>query len=89
MPLFLVLAGLMLIDTGVRGTAPQFVKQVGSDASAFVAWFAIIVIIGFAGISATLRPLSTIFLVLVVVVFFLRNGQAIAANLKTAATPRG
>lgn len=87
MPLFLILAGLMLIDTGVKGTAPDFIKQVGNDAGAFVAWFAVIVILGFAGVSSTLRPLSTIFLALVVIVFFLRNGQAIATNLKTAATP--
>jgi hypothetical protein len=83
MPIFFIIVALIMIVSGVRGTTKQLYTLFASDAKAFIAWFFIIVVLGMSGISKTVRPVSNAFLVLVIVVFFLKSGSSIFTNLNT------
>lgn len=77
MPFVLFVAGLLLIITGVRGTSDKLYSLIASDfigSSSFFPWVIAIFFIGSVGYVRTLRPLSNIFLVLVIIVLFLSNG---------------
>lgn len=82
MPIFLVIVGLLLIVTGVRGKASDFLGQVADDGKGFVPFFFLILAIGATGFSKTLRPVSNAFLVLVIVAFVLKSGGAIIDGFK-------
>jgi len=77
MPFVLFVAGLLLVITGVRGTSDKLYSLIASDfigSSSFFPWVIAIFFIGSVGYVRTLRPLSNIFLVLVIIVLFLSNG---------------
>ena len=89
MPIALLIIGLILIISAVRGTTKTVFALFESDGQAFISWFLIIIILGVVGISKTLRPVSNSFLVLVIVVFTLKNSGGIFSSFKqlTVATP--
>ena len=89
MPIALLIIGLILIISAVRGTTKTVFALFESDGQAFISWFLIIIILGLVGISKTLRPVSNSFLVLVLVVFTLKNSGGIFSSFKqlTVATP--
>lgn len=82
MSLFFFLFGALLLDSGVHGSAGATFDQLKADVSSFLAFGLVILILGGLGESTTLRPVSKALLGLVFVVFFLRNGQSMIANLK-------
>jgi len=84
MPILLIFAGLILIVSGYRRTVPALAGQLKDDAVAFASFGAVVLIVGFIGISKSMRPLSNVFLVLIFVVFFLRNGTHIASGVQDA-----
>lgn len=83
MPLFLILLGAMLISAAIHGNVAALATQIKDDGSPFIAWIFLIVAVGLAGYSKTIRPVSNAFLVLIVVAFILRNGKNIAAEFAT------
>lgn len=80
MPIFLAIAGILLIVAGARGREKEFLTQASSDAKGFLAWFLLIVAVGVIGISKTWRPVSNAFLTLMIVAFLLKSGNAIIAG---------
>lgn len=89
MPLFFFIVGFILIDSGFRGNAQALFQQFESDAKGFLAFFAVICILGACGFSSALRPIAKGLLILVFVVFFVRKGNQIVAGLKAAVSGTG
>src|SRR5271169_308184 len=76
MPFALLIAGLLLTVSGVRGTTGQLTQLVKGDFQGktnFAYWMLSILVIGAIGYIEEFRPLSRMFLVLVIVVLFLSN----------------
>lgn len=86
MPLFFFVIGFLLIDAGVRGNAKDVASQLATDVQGFLAFGAAIIILGVLGMSQTARPIAKSFLVLVFVVFLLKNGNAVVNGLTSAAS---
>ena len=80
MPIFLALVGIILIVAGVRGKETELLTLFADDAKHFVSWALLIVVVGAMGFSQRLRPISTSFLVLIVIAFVIasyRQGNSI------------
>lgn len=78
MPFALLIIGIVLLVAGVRGTQSTLFGLLQGDFTGqnnFFYWFAAIVIIGMIGYIPKLKPISTAFLVLVVMVLFLSKGN--------------
>jgi hypothetical protein len=79
MPFALLIIGVFLLISGVRSTQDSLFALVKADFSGtdnFIYWFVAILIIGAVGYVPKLKPISTAFLVLVIVVLFLKKGNA-------------
>lgn len=79
MPFALLIIGVVLLIAGVRNTQDTLFTLVRGDFSGsgnFIFWLAAILIIGAVGYIPKLKPISTAFLALVVVVLFLKKGNA-------------
>lgn len=79
MPFALLVVGILLLVAGVRNTQDTLFSLVKGDFSGpdnFIFWFLAIVLIGALGYIPKLKPISTAFLGLVVLVLFLKKGQA-------------
>lgn len=77
MPIALVIVGLIMVITGVKNTHAQFGQALKADFTGpgnFTYWAGSIIIIGSLGYSKTLRPFASSFLVLIFLVFILKNG---------------
>jgi hypothetical protein len=83
MPIFFFLVGILMITAGVRGTSSQLSAQLLSDGKGFLAFGTVILILGGVGAIPELRGISKAFLVLVFVVFFLKNGNNVVANIQS------
>jgi hypothetical protein len=83
MPLFFFIIGFVLIDSGFRGNAVALFQQFESDAKGFLAFGAAILILGALGISPSIRPISKGLLVLVFIVFFLKNGNQVVSGIQS------
>lgn len=81
MPLFFFAVGLILIIAGMRGNASAISSQLMSDAKGFLAFGTAILILGGLGAFPSVRPVSKALLVLVFIVFFLKNGQNVSTNI--------
>jgi hypothetical protein len=82
MPFALLAAGLILAVSGVRGTTGELTDLVKGDFQGdrnFGYWLASILVIGAIGYVEDFRPLSRMFLVLVLVVLVLSNRGVFAA----------
>lgn len=79
MPFALLLVGLVLLISGVKNTQDTLFATVKGDFQGqdnFIYWFVAIIIIGAVGYIPKLKPVSTAFLALVIVVLFLKKGNA-------------
>lgn len=85
MPLFFFIIGFLLIDSGVRGNAKAVAGQLATDVQGFLAFGAAIIILSIVGMSPTARPVAKSLLVLVFVVFLLKNGNAVVSGITDAA----
>lgn len=78
MPFALLIIGLVLLVAGARGKQNDLFSLVAGDftgANNFLFWFVSILAIGAIGYIPKLKPLSTAFLVLVILVLFLTKGN--------------
>lgn len=78
MPFALIIIGLTLLVSGVRGTNGDLFTLVKGEFSGngnFAHWIVAILIIGSLGYIDGLQKLSRAFLVLVIVALFVKNGQ--------------
>lgn len=77
MPFVLLIAGLALLISGVNNTQGDLYNLVKGDffgsQKNFIFWFVAIFVIGALGNIKAIKPLSDIFLALVIVVLFLAN----------------
>jgi len=79
MPFALLLVGLVLLISGVKNTQDTLFSTVKGDFTGtdnFIYWFVAIIIIGAVGYIPKLKPVSTAFLALVIVVLFLKKGNS-------------
>jgi hypothetical protein len=77
MPFLFLIAGFVMTVSAVRGTQDDLIKLLKDDftgSNNFLFWIVSILLIGALGYIGPLRPLSRAFLVLVIVVLFLKNG---------------
>lgn len=77
MPFALLIVGIILLVSAVRNTQGDLYTLVKGDFSGpnnYLYWVVSILIIGAVGYIDTLRPISRMFLVLVIVVLFLSHG---------------
>lgn len=86
MPIFALLFGIMLVEVGVRNNAKPLFGQLATDAQGFLALGAAIVILGIAGSIDSVRPIAKALLVLVFVVFVLKNGNNVVKGLTSSAS---
>ena len=89
MPFAFLIAGIVLAVSGVRGTTGDLTQLVKGDFQGknnFAYWLASILVIGAIGYIEEFKPLSRMFLVLVVVVLFLSNRGFFAAFMQQAFT---
>ena len=78
MPFLFLVAGVVMVVAGARGTNQQLVQLLKGDFTGrnnFIYWTVAILIIGAVGYIPDLKPVSRAFLVLVVVVLFLKAGN--------------
>jgi hypothetical protein len=83
MPIFLIIVGILFITASVRGKACgekychtllfDTLKDDFTGPNNFIYWGLSLFIIGMIGYNKTLRPLANSFLVLVIIVLFIRN----------------
>jgi hypothetical protein len=76
MPFVLVLAGLLLIVTGAKGTYSQFGQQLSKDFTGdgnFTYWIASIGAVGSIGYIDALKEVSRLFLALILIAMVLSN----------------
>jgi hypothetical protein len=74
----LLIIGLALVIVTVRNTQDTFTKRVGNDFTGpgnFLYWIVAIMIIGAIGYVPKAKPVSDLFLVLVLLVLFLKKGN--------------
>jgi len=79
MPFALLIIGLFLLVAGVRDTQDCLFALVKGDFQGndnFIFWFLAILIIGAIGYIPNLKPFSTAFLILLLVVLFLKKGTS-------------
>lgn len=79
MPFALLIIGLVLLISGVRATQDTLFSLVKGDFTGtdnFIYWLGAIMIIGALGYIPKVKPISTALLVLVIVVLFLKKGNA-------------
>lgn len=77
MPFALLIVGVVLLVSSVRNTQDDLYALVKGDFTGpnnYLYWMVSILLIGAVGYIPTLKPLSRIFLVLVIVVLFVRKG---------------
>lgn len=87
MPFALAIIGIVLLVAGVRNQQATLFELVKGDFSGpnnFIFWMVSIFAIGAIGYIPKLKPISTAFLALVIVVLFLRRGTGFFAQLNTA-----
>jgi hypothetical protein len=77
MPFVLIISGVVLLIAAIRDKQQQLFFLLGNDFTGtdnFIYWFLSILIIGAIGYIPKLKPVSDGFLVLVILVLFLRKG---------------
>ena len=87
MPFALLFVGLILVIAGVRNKQDQLFTLVKGDFTGqanFFFWFVSILAIGAIGYIPKLKPISTAFLALVIIVLFLKKGTGFFAQASTA-----
>jgi hypothetical protein len=75
------LYALYFILVGLHGNAGQMVSNVEQDGQKFIPWILAILVLRALYASDTLRPLVKPFIVLAVLVFFLKNYATVAGQV--------
>lgn len=86
MPFALAIIGIVLLVAGVRNRQNDLFALVKGDFTGpnnFIFWMVSIFLIGAIGYIPKLKPISTAFLALVIVVLFLKKGTGFFAQLTT------
>jgi hypothetical protein len=78
--------GLLLVDSGFKGTAKDTLAQLEGDLKGFLSFAVVILILGGLGTIDSIRPVSKGLLLLVFIVFFLKHGNAIVESITSTAT---
>jgi hypothetical protein len=92
MPLALLLIGLLLITTGIKGNVPKLGAQLEADLlgtggnAGFLTWFGALFILGCLGYVPVLQKPARMLMVLIIVVMVFRSDTGIFANLGGAFT---
>lgn len=86
MPILALLFGIMLIEVGVRNNAKPLFGQLATDAQGFLALGAAIMILAVLGSIESIRPVAKALIVLVFVVFLLKNGNKVVTGLTASAS---
>lgn len=76
MPFILIFAGILLIITAYRGTHDQLLGLIKADFSGpnnFFYWLISIFTVGAIGYIPKMKPISDAFLILIILVMFIRN----------------
>lgn len=87
MPFALAIIGIVLVVAGVRNKQDQLFSLVKGDFTGpnnYIFWMLSIFAIGAIGYIPRLKPISTGFLALIIVVLFLKKGQGFFAQLGQA-----
>jgi hypothetical protein len=90
MPFAFVLIGLALVITSAQDTYVQLGKQLKADftgKNSFLVWALAFMMVGVIGYVEKLRPISTAFMALILMVLLLRNGnffQQLSKGFSTA-----
>ncbi|MGC9293474.1 MAG: hypothetical protein ACP5EP_12275 [Acidobacteriaceae bacterium] len=77
MPFALIIVGTVLLVSGLLGNGKKLAALLQSDftgSDSFLYWIAVILILGALGYIEKLRPLSRVFMGLVILVLFLSDG---------------
>ena len=80
MPFLFIVIGLVMILSAVHGTDTQLVALLVEDFTGspnFLYWVVVILIVGAVGYVPDLRPISRIFLVLVIVTMIIKSGGGV------------
>ncbi len=78
MPFVLIIAGVVLLIAAIRNTQQELFLLLAKDFTGpnnFIYWFLSILIIGAIGYVPRLKPVSDGFLILVILVLFLKKGN--------------
>jgi hypothetical protein len=84
MPFVLLIAGIVLLIAAVRDSQCQLYGLIQGDFTGdnnFITWFLAILVIGAIGYVPKLKPVSDAFLILVIIVLFLRKGTGFFSQL--------
>lgn len=76
MPFILIMLGILLFVTAIRGTTGQLASLLSQDVfgqRGFIVWVIAVLVIGAVGYVQKLKGISDAFLVLLVIVLFLSN----------------
>lgn len=87
MALLLLIGGVVLVDVAIRNTWQQIGTLLASDftgSGSFLYWVAAVAAIGAVGYARPFASFSNLFLALLVVVFFLKNGTGFFSQLQSA-----
>ena len=87
MPFALLFIGVVLLVAGVRNTQDQLFTLVKGDFTGqnnFLFWVVSLLAIGAVGYIPKLKPISTAFLALVIVILFLSKGQGFFTRFNQA-----
>ncbi len=84
MILFLVVLAIVLIVAAVRDTQGDLFAALGEDVRGFGVWGAALLAVGALGFIPGIRPVARALLVLVLVVLFVNNYQAIVTGIRKA-----
>jgi len=91
MPIALLVIGIIVVLAGVKNTASQVGAQIAGDfsgAGSFWYWIVAVLIIGGLGYYQPLKPVSHLFLLLIVLVFVLSNGGIYAQLVQAIQNPQ-
>jgi len=87
MPFAFILVGILLLVSGVRKTSTDLVGLIKSDFTGsdnFIYWLASILVIGSVGYIDQFKALSRAFMVLVIVILILTDGQGFFSQFNSA-----
>lgn len=84
MILFLVILAAILIVSALRDTQGDLFATLKDDLQSFGVWGAALLVLGFLGFVPGIKPISRALLILVIVVLFVNNYQAIVDGFSKA-----
>lgn len=87
MALLLLIGGVVLVDVAIRNTWSQVGSLLASDftgSGSFLYWVVAVAAIGAVGYAKPFAGFANLFLALLVIVFFLKNGTGFFSQLQSA-----